>query len=413
MFGETIDSNYVIAVDVNLLNGIPDAYTYLGEFVLTIRAYNGIYSDFTVTFASARNLDSSLDGKLIDTPVAGHTTIESMKILKVSGKKRGNSEGSVKSAADVGSEAVRLERLRRRREARKEAKRKEEDARKEAEHKEEEARKEAERKEEEARKEAERKKEEARKEAEHKEEERLKLRTAEAILESKIDAEAKRLTTAISDLKARRKALGFFGNRAEKKELDAQIAANETQLYVLNVLTGEKEALLGKPEIIAVYNWQCIAVDEQNKRALFITKNIIATMPYHSESVDVVWADCTLRKWLETDIYNHMPTGIINIIAATKLINANNPEYGTNGGSDTTDKIFLLSIDEVNKYFSSDEERISYAHGSAYYWWLRSPGALGNAAVLVHPDGSVNAIGNYVNSAYCGVRPALWLNLES
>jgi tetratricopeptide (TPR) repeat protein len=296
-----------------------------------------------------------------------------------------------------------------------------------------ESREEAERRAQKEWEEAKRKKEERakaaqkeREEAQRKKEERAKLLAAEAILEGKletaktriqeIDAEVKMLTAAINDLQTRRETLGFWGlfvKRTEQKELDAQIASNERQR---NVLIGEKETLIGEKETsknIAACKWKCLAVDEQNKRALFITENLIAKMPYHPRFKNVVWADCALRKWLNTDFYNQMPSDVKNLIVATKLINGKNPNYGTNGGPDTTDRIFLLSIDEANKYFKSDGERIANYGGGGAWWWLRSPGDLSNNAAGVDGGGSVDVYGSRVSNARGGVRPALWLNLES
>ena len=46
-------------------------------------------------------------------------------------------------------------------------------------------------------------------------------------------------------------------------------------------------------------------------------------------------------------------------------------------------------------------------------WWLRSPGPNSLSTTYVNSDGSINDIGYYVNNDWGGVRPALWINLES
>ena len=109
-----------------------------------------------------------------------------------------------------------------------------------------------------------------------------------------------------------------------------------------------------------------------------------------------------------------------------------NPEYNTNPGNATTDKVFLLSINEVEKYFNSDEARkcapTAYAKAQGAYtsdsyktasgaatcwWWLRSPGFNQNYAADVSTGGSVYYGGDRVHSEYGAVRPALWINLDS
>ena len=101
-----------------------------------------------------------------------------------------------------------------------------------------------------------------------------------------------------------------------------------------------------------------------------------------------------------------------------------NPKYGANPGNDTTDKIFLLSITEAEKYFSSNSKRVckptAYAEANGVYisndsscwWWLRSPGVLPNSAADVADGGSIYYVGNYANDVNICVRPAMWISIE-
>ena len=106
--------------------------------------------------------------------------------------------------------------------------------------------------------------------------------------------------------------------------------------------------------------------------------------------------------------------------------------YGTEGGNNTTDQIFLLSIAEAqnSSYFADNSSRIatntayvagggklgsSYMNGvgEADYWWLRSPGDLDHRAAGVSVDGGVGRYGHSVRIAYNAVRPAFNLDLTS
>ena len=102
-----------------------------------------------------------------------------------------------------------------------------------------------------------------------------------------------------------------------------------------------------------------------------------------------------------------------------------NPEYNTNPGKPTQDKVFLLSINEANKYFSSDNSRqcepTEYAIVNGAYanretgfcwWWLRSPGIDMDNAAFVWDNGPVNELGFDVNNVRCAVRPAMWVTIE-
>ena len=74
----------------------------------------------------------------------------------------------------------------------------------------------------------------------------------------------------------------------------------------------------------------------------------------------------------------------------------------------TNDKIFLLSIDEVNKYFASDNDRVAYYNGDPCSWWLRVSGCDQFYAPYVSSDGFVTLHGDEL-SEY-GIRPVI--NLE-
>ena len=89
--------------------------------------------------------------------------------------------------------------------------------------------------------------------------------------------------------------------------------------------------------------------------------------------------------------------------------------------------LFLLSITEANKYFSSDSARqcepTDYAVANGAWednsgncdWWLRSTGYYQLSAAVVGSDGDVDMYGDYVSYDYfyIAVRPALWIDLNS
>ncbi len=170
-----------------------------------------------------------------------------------------------------------------------------------------------------------------------------------------------------------------------------------------------------------------IVLDKQENRMLLISKYALDCQPYNTSIIDVTWESCSLRKWLNDDFLNEaFSKKEQSIIAKTDISADKNPEYSTNPGNVKTDKVFLLSITEAKKYFSSDSARqckpTEYAVANGAYvssnngncwWWLRSPGNTQNYAARVHTDGSVIYGGDYVNYDFDCVRPALWINLDS
>lgn len=118
-------------------------------------------------------------------------------------------------------------------------------------------------------------------------------------------------------------------------------------------------------------------------------------------------------------------------IAVTDVVNGPNTDYDTDGGNDTTDRIFLLSLTEVgnHSYFPTYSSSVStntayvadggkldsgmFDAGEPDWWWLRSPGFHHWQAAYIEDDGSPNTDGNRVDYDRTAVRPAFNLNLSS
>lgn len=176
----------------------------------------------------------------------------------------------------------------------------------------------------------------------------------------------------------------------------------------------------GKEDI----EWLVLA--REGDRLLVISKYALDCQKYNTTITGVTWASCSLRTWLNgTFINNAFSSDEQAMIRSTTVTADKNPSYSTSPGNDTNDKLFLLSITEVNKYFSTDSARqcqgtaYCYAQG-AYkasngncWWWLRSPGNYSYYAARVDDDGSVYNRGDYVIYGAIAVRPALWMDLGS
>ena len=164
-------------------------------------------------------------------------------------------------------------------------------------------------------------------------------------------------------------------------------------------------------------------LQSENGEAFLLSDVILDNQPYNENYEDITWEESSLRAWLNGKFINRAFSDEekenINI---TEIVNQDNPYYGAEGGNNTSDKIFLLSLSEVSeqqddeKYgFSDDEMRAcenSDFSKNVYWWWLRSPGYYSLSAAGVGSDGWVDDDGYSVHR-YDGVRPALHLNLSS
>jgi len=157
--------------------------------------------------------------------------------------------------------------------------------------------------------------------------------------------------------------------------------------------------------------WKVISI--RDRMALIISSNCIGIKPYHEIGGDITWADCTLRKWLNNEFIDEYFTPEEQAkILPRKIYNGKNPHYNTPGGIPTTDKAFLLSIKEAKKLFADYPVAELPLRANNSWWWLRSPGAYPYGAAFVYDDGFVDKQGSRVDQLM-GVRPALWLDLNS
>ena len=187
----------------------------------------------------------------------------------------------------------------------------------------------------------------------------------------------------------------------------------------------------GKEDI----EWLILA--KEDNKLLLVSDKALDCQQYNESWHDVTWETCSLRKWMNNTFLNEaFSTEEQKMIQSTNVLADENPEYDTDPGKVTTDKVFLLSINEVKKYFASDEERMcvptayAIANGATYaiangaytsdsytesgtatcWWWLRSLGRRHGDAAYVRYFGGVSENGDYVYiDNYC-VRPAIWIS---
>jgi len=211
------------------------------------------------------------------------------------------------------------------------------------------------------------------------------------------------------------------------------------------------------------YDWYVL--DRKDDRALVLTEKVIGKRAYHSRNCEITWETSDMRKYLNGEFYNSFSEADRGRIIEVVNKNDDNPWYGTDGGRQTADKVFLLSIEEVFKYFGdsgqlknrprmypncdwcNDEflpwtvdqynlnRRAVDDSGMVVQWKLRSPGAngflvaniMGNCGddmdhgeISVAGGGSdISPDGHFIfdssdvlaltDSNQNGIRPALWL----
>lgn len=168
-----------------------------------------------------------------------------------------------------------------------------------------------------------------------------------------------------------------------------------------------------------------IVLDKKGTSLLLVSRNVLINRNYNGiMNSPSTWETCMVRGWLNGDfISGAFSENERELIKETDIINEKNPEYGTDPGNPTKDRIFLLSISEAEKYFPSDGERkcgrsesvrssepSQYQELDSCIWWLRSPGAQGVSSARVMLDGSIDRNG-FVQTGDMGIRPAMWIDI--
>ena len=194
------------------------------------------------------------------------------------------------------------------------------------------------------------------------------------------------------------------------------------------------------------FTWRILAKEE--RRLLLITEDIIQQRPYHHKKGDVTWETSGVRDYLNDTFYQSFAPQNRAKILTTEILTADNPWYNVTGGNKTYDHIFLLSLEEVVCHYFGDssknlmqkspkqrywfqktdpnnDQRRAFYDQHIWWWWLRTPGRNLQRAIYIHGDGNVGIQGNKTdhyssttihpltgdNSG--GLRPALWLSLDS
>ena len=150
--------------------------------------------------------------------------------------------------------------------------------------------------------------------------------------------------------------------------------------------------------------WRVLAVEDD--KVLAISRYALDAKPFDDDSN--VWEDSEICGWLNGEFYE----GYFN-----------DDEKGIIASSDPG-KVFLLSSDEAEEYFDSDEDRrcaptgyakengASETNGCCWCWLRSSDPDSSYGVAYVDYDGGVK--NSYIACGNSGpVRPALWINLES
>ena len=283
--------------------------------------------------------------------------------------------------------------------------------------------------------------------------------------------------------------LGFAGcgtkettvKETEEAETETETTTEETteEIAAVNVFEGQTFEV-GNIIVMGEYKQESITtrepiewivLDVEGNKALLISRYVIECQPfneteYSADGGEITWENCTLRTFLNNDFASDAFTDAErSVIKTTTVKNPDNKFFGTDGGNDTEDQIFILSVEEVEKYFpytyfdeeyqfgynqalmcapvpaimfsNSDHKVYSWEMYKDNYdnyfkdygytedcigqrgaeWWLRTPGRGGHdegmltctACKVVEKGGTGYKSWRAVYDVRCGVRPVMYV----
>lgn len=183
--------------------------------------------------------------------------------------------------------------------------------------------------------------------------------------------------------------------------------------------------------------WLVLDVQEDRDRVLLLSRQILDTRLFDDSEEVVFWDESSLRTWLNDSFLNEaFSEREREKVQLSDLETPPDATYDTEWVPATEDRVFLLSIQEVEQYF-----RLAWGSTAHFYdndtkaqptayalskglktknqraeWYLRSSGTYGITSLsIVHENGGISAVADLspVKGKLRGVRPAVWVDLDT
>ena len=191
------------------------------------------------------------------------------------------------------------------------------------------------------------------------------------------------------------------------------------------------------------FQWEPIkwkVLNNDGESLFLMTDQAIDCKSYHETEDNITWEKCNLRTWLNGNFYaSAFDENEQSAIVEQELVNEDNAYEYTDGGNDTKDKVYLLSLsdacDPVYGYCSSpftgsasrwqQPTDYTFVRGAYTYssnntggnqncwWWIRTPGESQKKAVKIGDDGNVGKLGSWCDTPTMSVCPVVKIDLSS
>lgn len=154
--------------------------------------------------------------------------------------------------------------------------------------------------------------------------------------------------------------------------------------------------------------WQVL---EKTLDKILLLSRYGLTCKQFSNCSSSIWENSILRTYLNDKFlkkcFNSYETEMI--VSDYIGVRSRNSQLPT----DTYDRVFLLGVSDVERYFSNDSELVCCAADKGKTqtceWWLRDSGHNTSRAATINKHGRVNSMGKPVGTSDVYIRPAMWI----
>ena len=150
--------------------------------------------------------------------------------------------------------------------------------------------------------------------------------------------------------------------------------------------------------------------DKDGNHYLLIRKNALTpeySEVFTSKSADTSWETSSIRAYLNSAFYDESFSSKEKELILESSVKADrNSVYKGVKANDTKDKVFILSVSELNDY----TDYINKTTKSG--WWTRTPGA--NEGTLVYVDTNKNILyyGYEITEESIKMKPVIWVDIS-
>ena len=176
-----------------------------------------------------------------------------------------------------------------------------------------------------------------------------------------------------------------------------------------------------------------LVIEKNGSELKLMSLYCLDIIPFMKNSDPVRWENSYAREFLNGEFFNRAFSAAEQAMIKTVAVkNTPNPVYGTGGGADTLDKVYIFSLDEAMEYYNLPAEENFYdgvyAQATIHtimngawleipgsnncWWWLRSTGGNDQNATEIGSRGYLSFNGNTGETELRAIRPIIHIEVK-